>query len=622
MTAKYDAGPGQIPERAAIVALTAGGIALAARLKSLLPDSEVHAPASRAIGASVDEKFTDAAAHLRALFSAGRPIVAVCASGIVIRALGPLLADKSREPPVVCVAEDGSCAVPLLGGHKGANALARALAGALGGTAAITTAGDLRLGLALDEPPDGWRIANPELVKSIAAALLGNEPVALHLECGDGGWLSASGITFAKDARTSIRVTDRAVAPAAGELVFHPPVLGVGVGCERGAAGEDVIALVMSALESAGLRKESIACIASLDIKADEAAVHAAAENFGVPARFFDAEALERETTRLANPSDLVFRETGCHGVAEGAALAAAGNGGALIVPKIKGARATCAIARAESPIAAGEIGKAQGVLSVVGIGPGNKATLSPEARAAIAGATDLVGYSLYLDLLGEWPGVARHPYALGEEEARCRAALDLAGEGRRVAIVSSGDAGIYGVASLVLELMDREDRPSWRRIAHSILPGISAMQAAAAQAGAPLGHDFCAVSLSDLLTPWSEIERRLAAAAEGDFVIALYNPASLRRRDHIERARDIVMRHRAPDTPVVLARNLGRTGETLSVIALHDLSAATVDMLTIVIIGNSRTKTMERGGRIWVYTPRGYDVGVRDVPARARSRK
>lgn len=621
MTAKRGATGGQIPERAAIVALTDGGIALATRLKPLLPGAEIHALASRAAGADVDDRFTDTAAHLRALFSAGRPIVAICASGIVIRALSSLLADKSREPPVVCVAEDGSCAVPLLGGHKGANALAQALAGALGGTAAITTAGDLRLGLALDEPPDGWRIANPDGVKSIVAALLANEPVALHLECGDGGWLSGSGITFTKGARTTIRVTDSATVPAAGELVFLPPVLGVGVGCERGVAGEDIIALVNSALESAGLSEESIACIASLDIKADEAAVHAAAEHFGVPARFFDAPRLEAETPRLANPSDLVFRETGCHGVAEGAALAAAGSAGALVVPKIKGARATCAIARSESPIAAGDIGKAQGMLTVIGIGPGDKATLSPEARAAIAGAADLVGYSLYLDLLGDWPGGARHPYALGEEEARCRAALDLAGEGRRVAIVSSGDAGIYGVASLILELMDREDRPNWRRIALSILPGISAMQAAAARAGAPLGHDFCAISLSDLLTPWAEIERRLAAAAEGDFVIALYNPASLRRRDHIERARDIVIAHRAGDTPVVLARNLGRMGETLSVIALRDLSAAAVDMLTIVIIGNSRTKTMERGGRVWAYTPRGYDVGAGDVPARARSR-
>ena len=621
MTAKHGARREQIPERAAIVALTDGGIALAARIKPLLPGASIHALASRARAIDADETFTDTAAHLRALFRAGRPIVAICASGIAIRALGSLLADKSREPPVVSLAEDGSCAVPLLGGHKGANALARAIAGALGGTAAITTAGDLRLGLALDEPSDGWRIANPENVKTIAAALLANKPVALHLECGDGGWLSGSGITFAKDAGTTIRVTDRAIAPAAAELVFHPPVLAVGVGCERDAADEDIVALVSAALESAGLSDESIACIASLDIKADEAAVHAAAEYFGVPARFFDASSLEAETPRLANPSDLVFRETGCHGVAEGAALAAAGSGGALVVPKIKGTRATCAVARANSPIAAGKIGKAQGVLSVVGIGPGDAAMLSPEARAAVAGATDLVGYSLYLDLLGDWPRGARHGYALGEEEARCRAALDLAGEGRRVAIVSSGDAGIYGVASLVLELMDRENRPGWRRIALSILPGISAMQAAAARAGAPLGHDFCAISLSDLLTPRAEIERRLTAAAAGDFVIALYNPASLRRRDHIERARDIVMAHRAAETPVILARNLGRAGETLSVVALRDLSAEVVDMLTVVIIGNSRTRTMERGGRTWAYTPRGYDVGAGSAPARARSR-
>lgn len=621
MTTKRGSGTSeQLPQGAAIVALTSGGLELAARIKSVLPGARIHALASHALGTAVDESFTDTAAHLRALFTAGRPIIAICASGIVIRAIAPSLADKSREPPVVSLAEDGSCAVPLLGGHKGANALARALAGALGGLAAITTAGDLRFGLALDEPPDGWCIANAEAVKPLAAALLSDEPVALRLECGDGGWLSRSGISFANEAPKAIRVTDRLISPAADELVFHPPVLAVGVGCERGAASEEVIALIAFALENAGLSAHSVACFASLDIKADEAAVHAAAGHFGVPARFFDAPTLEAESPRLANPSDLVFRETGCHGVAEGAALAAAGSDAALIVPKIKAARVTCAIARAPVPIAAKHVSKAQGTLAVIGIGPGDAATLSPEARAAIFEATDLVGYSLYLDLLGDWPAAARHAYALGEEEARCRAALDLAGHGRRVAIVSSGDAGIYGVASLVLELMDREDGASWRHIALSILPGISAMQAAAARTGAPLGHDFCAISLSDLLTPWPDIEQRLRAAADGDFVVALYNPASLRRREHIERARDILLSHRASETPVVLARNLGRAGENIAVIPLRELSAQVVDMLTLVIIGNSRTKTMERGGRLWVYTPRGYDVGAQSAPARSRT--
>jgi cobalt-precorrin 5A hydrolase/precorrin-3B C17-methyltransferase len=609
------------PDRAAIVVLTPGGFETAARIKRALPDSRIHALRPRlSAAATADQSFSDTTQHLRALFSAGTPIIAVCAAGIAIRALAPLLADKTREPPVVAVAEDGSCAVPLLGGHKGANALARKIAEALGGAAAVTTAGDLRLGLALDEPPAGWRIADPAAVKDIAAALISGAPVALHLDCGDGGWLSQSGIPFAAEASYAIRVTDRAIVPSKRELLFHPPVLAVGVGCERGADPQEAIALVKSAFEKAGLSPLAVACVASLDIKEDEPAVHAAAKELGVPARFFDAPVLEAETPRLANPSDLVFRQTGCHGVAEAAALAAAGPGSELLVPKTKSRRATCAIARAASPIDTAQAGRPRGGLAIVGIGPGGPETLSPEARAAIEGASDLVGYSLYLDLLGQWPDAARHEFALGEEEVRCRAALDLAKQGRQVALISSGDAGIYGLASLALELIDREDDAGWGRIALSVLPGISAMQAAAARIGAPLGHDFCAVSLSDLLTPWPEIERRLGAAAEGDFVVALYNPVSRRRRNQLERARDILLAHRAPATPVVLARNLGRAGESVTVIPLQALSADIVDMLTVVVVGNSRTKTTTQGGKLWVYTPRGYRVGAETGQAR-RSR-
>ncbi len=599
-----------LPSGAAIVVLTRGGIELAQRIKPALPGARIHAPARRAGAEDADETFGDAAAHLRKLFAAGIPIIAVCAAGIAIRALAPLLSNKSIEPPVVALAEDGSSAVPLLGGHKGANALARAIARKLGGTAAITTAGDLRLGLALDQPPAGWRIANPEAVKETAAALLAGEPVALRLEAGDGGWLSQSGMAFSAPAPHAVRISDRAGGPAPGELLFHPPVLAIGLGCERGAASDEAIALARSALADAGFSPLAVACVCSLDIKEDEPAVHAVASDLGVPARFFDSETLEAETPRLANPSDLVFKETGTHGVAEAAALAAGGPDAALIVPKTKSTRVTCAVARAPEPIDAAAAGHARGELYVVGIGPGDQRSLSPEARKAIAAASDLVGYSLYLDLLGDWAAAKRHAFALGEEEARCRHALDLAAGGRSVALVSSGDAGIYGLASLVLELIDREDRAGWNRIRLAFLPGISAMQAAAAAAGAPLNHDFCAISLSDLLTPWPEIENRLRHAAAGDFVIALYNPASKRRRDRIGQARDILLANRDPETPVVVARNLGRAGESLSVVALRELAPRDIDMLTVIVIGNSKTRVMRHGGRPWVYTPRGYLAG------------
>lgn len=609
-----------LPEGAAIVALTKGGLALARRIRPILPAARIHGLSARIAASDVDVSFSDAAAHLRALFAAGTPIVAVCSAGIVIRALARLLAEKSAEPPVLALAEDGSCAVPLLGGHRGANAVARVISEAIGSAPAITTAGDLRFGLALDAPPPGWRIANPERIKDVAAALLADEAVALKLEAGDGGWLSQSKINFAEDAPLTIRVSDRAQPAAANELLYHPPVLVLGMGCERGAEPEEALALARQTLADADLSGDSLACLASLDIKEDEPAMHRVASAFSIPARFFDAATLEAETPRLPNPSVRVFEETGCHGVAEGAALAATGAEASLVVPKTKSARVTCAIARAPRPLDPEAVGRARGELYVVGIGPGDPAMLSPEVCHVVSRASDLVGYALYLNLLGEIGGAARHEFPIGAEEERCRKALDLAAGGRRVALVCSGDAGIYGLASLVLELIDSDDRADWNRIALEVMPGISAVQAAAAKAGAPINHDFCAISLSDLLTPWAEIERRLEAAAAGDFAVALYNPASKRRRDQLARARDILLAARPPQTPVVLARNLGRPGESLTLATLEALSAADIDMLTLVLVGNSQTRVVTRAGRTWIYTPRGYRVAAAAPKKRGRS--
>jgi cobalt-precorrin 5A hydrolase/precorrin-3B C17-methyltransferase len=222
--------------------------------------------------------------------------------------------------------------------------------------------------------------------------------------------------------------------------------------------------------------------------------------------------------------------------------------------------------------------------------------------------ATDIVGYRLYFELIADLTrGKRVHTSPISEEEARARLALDLAAEGHSVALVSSGDAGIYGLAALVFELLDRENRADWNRLALTVVPGVSALQAAAARAGAVIGHDFCAISLSDLLTPWPEIERRLRAAAEADFVVALYNPVSQRRRTQLPAARDILLARRPADTPVVLGRNLGRDGQTVSMIELKALTPERVDMFTIVLVGSSCTRLIERGTHRFVYTPRGY---------------
>ena len=630
----------ELKERVALVALTAEGGALARRIADALGGAEVHGLRGRVGEANV--WFLETIRHVRGLFEAGRPIVGVCAAGILVRSVAPALADKREEPPVVAVSEDGAFAVPLLGGHRGGVELARRIAAATGGTAAVTTAGDRRFDIALDAPPAGWTLSNPDDCKPFVAALLQGArvraPDGLRRLAGSefpideagqrstrvgGGsesgapstdgvrWLAGSRLPFDDAGELTIRVDDARAGGSLDTLVYRPRWLAIGIGCERGAAAAGIESLVRSCLEAAGLAPEAIGGVFSIDLKADEPAVHALAESLGVPTRFFSAADLEAEAPRLRNPSDLVFREVGCHGVAEGAALAAAGPAGELIVEKTKSVRGTCAIARAPAPFDATSIGSPRGELAVVGIGPGDAGTLTPEARAAIEGAEHLVGYRRYLDLVA---GLVRggqilHPYRLGEERTRVERSMDLAARGARVALVCSGDPGIYALASLVMEMLDGAVDPAVRRIAVRVVPGVSALQAAAARAGAAVGHDFCAVSLSDLLTPREVIEERLAAAARADFVIALYNPVSAARRETFDRALRILREHRAADTPVVVARNLGRPGERVDIVPLSGIDPERIDMLTVLILGSSATRTFAHGDATRAYTPRGYEA-------------
>lgn len=588
----------------ALVALTAAGAKLARQIQNSLPGSELHGLTARVV--DCDMPFTDTRAVLTKLFQDQRPIIGICAAGILIRMLAPHLTDKQAEPPVLAVSPDGVSVVPLLGGHHGANDLARIVADITGGTAALTTAGESTFGIALDDPPKGWAVANPEHAKEVMAGLLAGDLPALVIEAGDPDWLTE----LPTDANGSrmIRVSDRAITPNARELLLHPPTLAVGVGCERDCDPAELVRLVRETLEEAGLASASVAAIVSIDVKADEAAVHAIAKELGVAARFFTATELEAETPRLENPSEIVFREVGAHGVAEAAALAAAGPDGVLVVAKHKSRRATCAVARA-TIIDPDNFGRARGLLSIVGTGPGDRLHRIPATDLAVARADELVGYGPYLDLLGPAAaGKTRHDFDLGAEIDRCRHALDLAGQGRNVALVSSGDPGVFAMATLVFELLDREANPAWARIALDVHPGVSAMQLAAARAGAPLGHDFCAISLSDLLTPWPAIQKRLKAAAEADFVVALYNPRSRKRHQQIETARDILRAHRPDDTPVIVARNLAREGEHVEIVPLGELKLETIDMLTVVIVGNSQSRQLHAAGRAWAYTPRGYE--------------
>ena len=587
------------------VALSAAGYTLAAKLADAI-GGEAHGLAARCPQAAIH--FEDSLAHLRDLFLANRPIIAVMATGIVVRALAPYLSDKWHDSPVVSISEDGASIVPVLGGHHGAIALARQIAAITKGHAAVTTASDVGSGIALDEPPAGYVLDNPQDAKTVMAALVNGAGADISAAGPLAAWLTD--IKHGDEVR--LRFSETALEPRADELVYYAQDLIIGAGCARGCAPDELSQLLDEALAKSGLHRAMIAAIGSLDLKADEPAMLGLAKALGVPFRVFDAEMLSSYADVVSAPSAVVAAEVGTPSVSEASALALAGAGAELLVSKVKSANATIAIARRgqqAQPLA----GRKPGKVSLIGIGPGKSDWRTPEATRLVAEADLLVGYRLYIDLLG--PSAMHKPamhFALGEEELRCRTALEEAAKGQDVALICSGDAGIYAMGALVFELLARriEDggvSKGAKRVEVITAPGISALQAAAARSGAILGHDFCTISLSDLLTPWQVIEQRLHGAGAGDFVIAFYNPVSMRRKTQLARAREILMEYRGGDVPVLLASNLGRVQEKLIYRTLETLDVNEVDMLTVVMVGSSQSRQVNLGRAEAIYTPRGY---------------
>lgn len=554
-------------------------------------------------------RFYDTLEHLRHVYTRNTPLIALCASGLVIRAISPVLKQKGTDAPVLCVSVNGQSVVPLLGGHHGANEMASKIALALDTHPAITTAGESAFGIALDEPPQGYVLRNPEAVKAFMSALLDGASTTIS---GTAAWLQCSDLPQSLDGSHHIMVTPKVIQGLSNTLVYHPKNIAIGVGCERGCSARDMIDLIGQTLDEAGIALHAIAGLFSINVKMDEPGLLETAQHFGVPVRFFSAERLNEETPRLQNPSSIVKKQVGCPGVCEGAALAAAGPEAQLIVPKNKSPRATCAVAMAPEPINVSITGHALGSLVLVGIGPGCDEWRTPAVTQQLQVATDWVGYHLYLDLVKHCRTCqTQHRFELGEEEARVRLALELAAGGRHVALVCSGDAGIYAMASLAYELIDNDEmglEKQLRKVRIAVEPGISAFQAAAARTGALIGHDFCCISLSDLLTPKDVILRRVEAAAQVDFVTALYNPRSKTRHELFDDTLAIYKQYREANTPVILATNLGRQEEKIRVMALDAVQATDVDMLTVVLIGSSKSTMMRHAsGQDFAYTPRGY---------------
>jgi cobalt-precorrin 5A hydrolase/precorrin-3B C17-methyltransferase len=572
-------------------------------------------------------------------------LVCFLATGATIRLIAPLLAGKHADPAVVCVDEAARHAIALLGGHgpgadgrpgpdsqpwpdgrPGANVLAARVAEVLGADPVLSTATD-QAGLpGLDTL--GWPVEGA--VAAVSRAMLDGDPVRLDSDATwplpafppnvrlmpnpsadpheadeahsvrgtdevgvDGTSLGGAGLGGTGVGGTGvgggtghgnrILVTDR-MAPVDGQtVVLRPPSLAVGVGASRGVRAAEVLRLIDATLAGAGLSPLSVAGLATVDAKADEPGLTEAAALRGWTLTTYPAGVLA--AVNVPNPSAAALAAVGTPSVAEAAALT---RGDVLVAAKQKSAMATAAVARI----------RPRGRLALVGLGPGARDLLPPRAVTELRRASVVAGLDQYLDQVRDLlrPGTRVLASGLGAEEERAGAAVAEAQRGCAVALVGSGDAGVYSMASPALSLAGGD-------IDVVTVPGITANLAAAALLGAPLGHDHAVISLSDLNTPWTVIERRVRAAAEGDFVVTFYNPRSRARDWQLRTALDLLGAHRPASTPAAIVRNANRPGQLITVTTLGKLDTAAVDMLSLVLVGGSTTQMV--AGRM--VTPRGY---------------
>jgi len=591
-------------KRTAIVYITDNGLTLAERLKSLLPDAEI----ARYSPAGVED-----------LWLRSEALVFIMASGIVVRTIAPLIKDKRTDPAVVVLDEAGKHAISLVGGHLGgANDLAREVAASLGGEAVITTASDVNNLPSIDlwARDNNLIIENRDVLPLVGTRYVNNGGLRVYCDIPlelPPEFLRVVDPRFADAIITNSRdvyagsprcgITGEGCSTGAcrvkGQISLRPVNLVAGIGCNSGTSLGEIEDAVQRTLDEHDLVFLSLHSLATIDIKGSEPGLRGFAEKHGLALRTFSPSDLNAVSG--VERSEAAFKATGAYGVAEPAALLASG-GENLLVSKQKKGNVTVAVAKMNKMRNERDM---RGKLFVVGTGPGSHEHITPAARDAIRSADIVVGYGTYLDLIKDLL-VDKEVLATGmtQEVDRCRKAIEIAREGKTVAIISGGDPGVYAMAGLVFELLRSIEEKIETLPVVEVIPGISALNASASRLGAPLMHDFACISLSDRLTPWEVIERRLEAAAAADFVIVLYNPRSKGRAGHLGRAREIILKHREPKTAVGIVKGAMREQEMVIVTDLANMQDADVDMQTTVIIGNSKTF-------IWnnlLITPRGYE--------------
>ena len=503
-------------------------------------------------------------------------LVCLLATGATVRLLAPLLQDKATDPGVVCVDEAQRFAVALVGGHRGgANALAHRVAAVLGAQAVVTTATDA-VGLpGLDTL--GWPIEGA--VAAVSRAMLDGEPVQLT---ADVTW-PLPALPLDDDGEYVLLVTDRLVALDPLTAVLRPPSLVLGIGASKGVPADELEALVDRALADAGLSAESVCAVGTADAKAAEPGIALLCERRGWPLTTYAAEVLAQ--VDVPNPSAHPQAALGTPSVAEAAALLL---GDELVVQKRKSAMGTVAVARR----------RPRGRLALVGLGPGARDLVTPRAEAELRRASVWVGLDQYVDQVRDLarPGTRLLETGLGREEERAHSAVREACQGHAVALIGSGDAGVYAMASPALEVAGTD-------IDVVGVPGVTAALAASSLLGAPLGHDHASISLSDLHTPWGAIETRVRAVAAADLVVTFYNPRSKGRDWQLPRAVELLLEHRPVSTPVGVVTDASRPRESVELTTLGELDCDRVTMYACVVVGSSQSTVV--AGRF--VTPRGY---------------
>ena len=605
-----------------ILYFTQAGAALAAKLKrELTPEASVTYKS----GKGCCKEWT--AEHFRK----GNVLVYIGACGIAVRAIAPHIGSKDTDPAVIVIDEKGENVIPILAGHLGgANEWARKIARLTKGQPVLTTATDVNGIFAVDLFAKDNQLLISDLKKAgrFTASLLEEREASVIIPSKyadviryeDGIPAELKVYDLSDEQLESLQGTNAALITPEAEssdkantpLRLIPRCVILGVGCRKGKSYEELRDYVEEALQELGLCREAVCAIASIDVKKEELGLISLAADFGVPLLTFSAEELEKaelENWTFAE-SDRVREHVGTGNVCERAAVSA-GAGKILRGKTAKDGMTICVgmkpVELYWKPEDSSRRNDPKGHLFVVGIGPGNPEGMTGQAAAALENSDTIIGYSVYNDLVKPYYPDKRYlTTPMTGEEARCRMAIEEVKAGHTVALICSGDPGVYGMAGLVLELAGNEkedDRSCGMDIDIEIISGVTAALSGAALLGAPLVHDFAVISLSDRLTPWEKIEKRLRAAAEADLCIVLYNPSSKGRREHLHRAAQILMEQVPGSRVCGVADRIGREGEKTRVMTLEELADAETDMFSTVFIGNSSTKRL--GNRM--VTPRGY---------------